>query len=450
VHETIDDLPVTRYARSGDVDIAYQVLGDGPFDLVFAPGWVSHLEQAWRQPRLARFYRRLAAFSRLILFDKRGTGLSERFSVERPPTLDERMDDLRAVMDAVGSSEAALFGVSEGAAMSILFAATYPDRTRALVLYGAYARRVSGPDYPYGPTAEDWEAYISTIGAEWGGPVALDMVAPSVADDPAVAEWWATSMRLGATPRIGQELLRMNARIDVRPLLPAVRAPSLVIHRAGDRAFSVGFGRYIADRIPGARLTVLPGDDHQFWAGDADAIADTVEEFLTGTRRPEEGDRALATLLFTDIVGSTKQVAELGDRAWRDRLEAHDRAIRDVLERFGGWEVQTTGDGFLARFDRPGRAVQAAFAIRDALRRLDLEVRIGIHTGEVELIGPEVRGIAVHLAARVMAAASDGSIYVTGTVRDLVAGSGIEFEDRGRHTLRGVPGTWELVEALAP
>ncbi len=443
------DIPETRYARSGDLDIAYQVLGSGPIDLVLAGGWVTHLEHAWEQPRLAAFYRRLAAFSRLILFDKRGTGLSERFTVDRPPSLEERMDDVRAVMDAVGSEQAALLGISEGGAMSVLFAATYPARTRALILYGAYARRIAGPGYAIGPGAQEWEQVIADLEGRWGGPVALEMVAPSVAADAAVAAWWAALMRLGATPRTGTELLRMNARIDIRPLLPAVRAPTLVLHRAGDRGIPIAMGRYLAEHIPGARFVELPGDDHQFWAGDAIRIADEIQEFLTGSRPAHRSDRVLATLLFTDIVDSTRRAAGLGDAAWRSVMETHDRIIRDALVQYGGAEINTTGDGFLARFDGPGRAVLAAFAIRGALESIGIQVRAGIHTAEIEIAGDDVRGIGVHLAARVMAQAGPGEIFVTRTVEDLVAGSGIVFEPRGKHRLKGIPGSWDLVAAVA-
>jgi pimeloyl-ACP methyl ester carboxylesterase len=436
--------PTTRYARSDGLDIAYQVFGDGPIDLVFAGGWVTHLEYAWRQPRVADFYRRLARFSRLILFDKRGTGLSERLAVDRPPTLDERMDDLRVVMDATGSEQAALFGVSEGGAMSMLFAATYPERTRALILLGTYARRVAGPGYSLGPSADEWGRFIDSLEDQWGGPVALEMVAPSVAHDPTVADWWSTYLRLGATPRTGAELLRMNAQIDVRPILPAIRAPTLVLHRRGDRAFPPESGRFIADHIPDARFLELDGEDHQFWAGDTEPILGAVEEFLTGTRRAPPSRRILTTLLFTDLVGSTRRLAEIGDAAWRSLLESHHAAVRAVLEQYGGIEVDTTGDGFLARFDGPGRAVLAATTIRGELTRMGLEVRMGIHTGEVEVAAAELRGIAVHLAARVMAEAASGEILVTRTVRDLVAGSGIHFADRGLHPLKGVPGQWEL------
>lgn len=443
-------VPETHYARSGVIDIAYQVLGDGPIDIVLAGGWVTHLEYAWEQPRVAQFYRRLASFSRLILFDKRGTGLSERLPTDRPATLDERMDDLRVVMDAVGSDEAALFGISEGAAMSLLFAATYPARTRALVLYGSYARRVAGPGYELGPSAEEWEKTIASFEAQWGGPVALKMVAPSVADDPTVAAWWSTYLRLGATPRTGAELLRMNAQIDVRDILPAIRTPTLVLHREGDRAFPPACATYIADRIPGARLKVLPGNDHQFWAGDSGALLDEVQEFLTGTRTAPHSDRVLATLLFTDIVDSTRRLAELGDAAWRSLLDRHHALVRDILSRYGGVEVDTTGDGFFARFDGPGRAVLAALAIRQAVAGLGLEVRAGLHTGEVELADDQVRGLAVHLASRVMSSARPGEVLVSRTVRDLVAGSEISFVSRGPHRLKGVPGEWELAEAVSP
>jgi len=441
-------VPATRYARSAGIDIAYQVLGDGPFDLVFASGWVTHLEYAWQQPRVADFYRRLAAFSRLILFDKRGSGLSERLPADRAPTLDERMDDLRVVMDAAGSQQAALVGASEGGSMSMLFAATYPERTRALVLYGSYARRVASDDYPIGPTVEEWDRSIDRLEEEWGGPVALDWVAPSVAGDPAIAEWWATYLRLGATPRGGAELLRMNAEIDARAILPSIRTPTLVLHRRGDRALPVEGGRYIAERIPGARFVELPGEDHQYWAGDTELLLGEIEEFLTGTRRAPPSDRVLATLLFTDIVDSTGHLAAMGDAAWRGVLNQHDLLVRGILGVHGGVEVSTTGDGFVARFDRPGRAVLAALAIRDAVRGIGLEVRAGVHTGELELVDGEIRGLAVHLAARVMAQAGPGEVMVTRTVRDLVAGSGISFHARGRHRLKGVPDEWELAAAV--
>jgi pimeloyl-ACP methyl ester carboxylesterase len=443
------DVPVTRYTRSGGLDIAYQVLGTGRIDLVLAGGWVTHLEAAWQQPRIAHFYRRLAAFSRLILFDKRGTGLSERFAVDRTPSLDERMDDVRAVMDEVGSEQAALFGISEGGAMSMLFAATYPERTRALILYGSYARRVRGPDYDLGPTPEEWERSIDDLEREWGGPVALGMLAPSVADDPVAADWWATYLRLGSSPRIGAEILRINAKIDVRPILATIRTPTQVLHRTGDRALPVAMGRYLAEHIPGARFVELPGDDHQFWAGDTDRIADEIEELLTGTRPARRTDRILATLLFTDIVDSTRRAAEIGDAAWRTLLETHNGLVRGVLAQYGGIEVDTTGDGFLARFDGPGRAILAAFAIRAALEPIGIRVRAGVHTGEIELAGRDVRGIGVHLAARVLAQAGPGEILVTRTVEDLVAGSGITFEPRGAHELKGIPGTWELAAAVA-
>jgi pimeloyl-ACP methyl ester carboxylesterase len=443
------DVPATRYARSGDLDIAYQVLGTGPIDVVLAGGWVTHLEAAWQQPRIAAFYRRLAAFSRLILFDKRGSGLSERFAVDRTPSLDERMDDVRAVMDAVGSQQAALLGISEGGAMSMLFAATYPERTRALILYGSYARRIQGPDYDLGPTVEEWDRSIDDLERQWGGPVALEMLAPSVAHDPVSADWWATYLRLGASPRAGAEILRINAQIDVRPILSAIRAPTLVLHRTGDRALPVAMGRYLAEHIPGARFVELPGDDHQFWAGDTDRIADEIEELLTGTRPARRTDRILSTLLFTDIVDSTRRAAAIGDAAWRTLLETHNTLVRGVLAQYGGIEVDTTGDGFLARFDGPGRAILAAFAIRGALEPIGIRVRAGVHTGEIELAGRDVRGIGVHLAARVLAEAGPGEILVTRTVEDLVAGSGITFEPRGAHQLKGIPGTWELAAAVA-
>jgi class 3 adenylate cyclase len=355
------------------------------------------------------------------------------------------MDDLRAVQDAVGSDQAALLGISEGGSMSMLFAGTYPDRVRALVLYGAYARRVQGPDYPYGPTIAEWNAYIDSLESQWGGPVALDIVAPTAAHEPGVAEWWAALMRQGASPAAGIGLLRMNAEIDARAILPAIRVPTLVIHRLDDGVFPIEFGRFVADAIPGARLVELPGVDHQFWAGDSNRLATEIEEFLTGTRPAVRGDRVLATLLFTDLVDSTRRLAAIGDEAWREVMSTHDRVIREILRVHGGIEVDRTGDGFLARFDGPGRAILAAISIRRSLEALGLEVRAGIHIGEVELAASDVRGIAVHLAARVLAKAMPGQILVTRTVGDLIAGSGIRLESAGSHELKGVPGRWELL-----
>jgi class 3 adenylate cyclase len=431
--------PETRYAKSGAVSIAYQVVGDGPRDLVYVPGWVSHIEYLWEEPSVAAFLRRLASFSRLILFDKRGTGMSDRVPNEQLPTLEQRMDDVRVVMDAAGSERAALLGVSEGGPMCLLFAATYPERTTAVILVAAYARRLSAPDYPWGTPPEQYEAFVQENARDWGGPVGLAARAPSQVDNPAFSRWWATYLRMSASPGAAEALTRMNGPIDVRHVLPAVRVPALVLHRTGDLAIGVENGRYLAQQIDGARFVQLPGDDHLAWVGDQDSLVDEVEEFLTGVRRGPEPDRVLATVLFTDLVGSTELASELGDRRWRELLEAHRVVVRRELERFRGHEVDTTGDGFLATFDGPARAIRCATAIRDGVTALGLEIRAGLHTGECELHDGNVAGIAVHTGARVAALAGAGEVLVSSTVRDLVAGSGIEFENRGAHELKGLP-----------
>jgi class 3 adenylate cyclase len=438
-------LPETRYAKNGDVHVAYQVVGEGELDLVFVPGWISHLEYAWEEPSFARFLERLASFSRLIMFDKRGTGMSDREA--GLPTLEERMDDVRAVMDTVGSKRAAILGTSEGGNMSVLFAATYPERTIALVTFGIFAKRIWSEDYPWAPTPEEREAWYAELEREWGGPAELGTLAPSRAADERFAAWWATYLRLGASPTAALTLARTNTQIDVRDVLPTIGVPTLVLHRTGDRDVSVEEARYIAARIPGARLVELPGEDHLVFAGDQDALLDEIEEFLTGVRRGPEPDRVLATVLFTDIVGSTERVAELGDRGWRDVLERHHAVVRRALARFRGREVDTAGDGFLATFDGPARAIRCAEAIIEAVHQLGLDVRAGIHTGECERVGEGVRGIAVHIGARVAAQANPGEVLVSSTVKDLVAGSGIRFEERGERALKGVPGAWRLFAA---
>jgi class 3 adenylate cyclase len=439
--------PETRYAKSGDLHVAYQVVGDGPFDLLHIPGFVSNVEAMWDEPLLARFLERLASFSRLILFDKRGTGLSDRVSNDRLPMLEERMDDLRAVLDAAGSEQAALLSHSEGGNLAVLYAATYPERTRALVTTGMFAARVRSPDYPWAPTPEQRERTIEQLEREWGtsGPL-VDLV-PSRADDRAFMERFAAYTRRSASPGAAAALMRMNTHIDVRAVLPTITVPTLVIHHTDDRDASVEEGRWIAAQIPGARFLELPGEDHLPWAGDQDRLLDEVEEFLTGTRTAREPDRVLATVLFTDLVGSTQRAAELGDRRWRELLDAHEAAVRRELVRFGGREVDTAGDGVFATFDGPARAIRAACAIRDSVRGLGLELRAGLHTGECELTNGKVRGIAVHTGARVAALAGPGEVLVSSTVHDLVAGSGISFEERGEHELKGVPGTWRVYAA---
>ena len=436
--------PETRYAKSGDVHIAYQVVGDGPFDLVIVPGWVSHVEEFWDDRDAAYWFRRLASFSRLILFDKRGTGLSDRVPDAELPTLEQRMDDVRAVMDAAGSEQAALLGFSEGGSMALVFAATYPERTLALALYATYARRLWAPDHPWGPTAEEREAFHKWVEHNWGTLAMVQERAPSLARDERVARELAGRMRRSASPGAAVTLARMNAEIDVRHILSSVRVPTLVLSRTGDPQGPPGAGRYLAEHITEARFVELPGDDHLPWVGDRDQIADLIEEFLTGTRHVVEPDRVLATVMFTDIVSSTEHAARLGDRRWRELLDEHDRVVRSQLGRARGRFIKHTGDGFLATFDGPARAARCAVAITQAVRPLGLEVRAGVHTGEVELMGDDIGGIAVHTGARVAAEAGPGEVLVSGTVKDLVAGSGIAFEDRGTHTLKGVPGEWRL------
>ena len=432
-----------HYARSGDVNIAYQVVGDGPLDLVLVSGFVSHLELDWEEPRSAHFLERLASFSRLIRFDKRGTGLSDRPG--GLPDLETRMDDVRAVMDAVGIERAPLFGYSEGGPMSILFAATYPSRTAALVLYGTYAkRRDPTDDYPWAATWDERRRYAAEIEKSWGWEADMKRMAPG-ADD-AMATWWARRAHAAASPGAARDLILMNSQIDIRAVLPSVSVPTLVLHRTGDIDSRVEEGRYVAERIPGSRFVELDGDDHVPWI-DADQVVDEVEEFLTGVRPAPRSDRVLTTLLFTDIVGSTARASQLGDRRWRDLLDSHHALVRRELARFRGNEVDTAGDGFFATFDGPARAVRAGCAIRDAVRTLGLEIRAGVHTGECELSMGSVRGIAVHAAARVASHAGAGQVFASSTVRDLVAGSGIEFVDAGSAELKGL-GTWRLYEAV--
>jgi pimeloyl-ACP methyl ester carboxylesterase len=435
--------PQTRYAKNGDVNIAYQVLGKGPPDLVFVPGWVSNIEIFWEEPAFARFFKRLASFSRLILFDKRGTGLSDR--VSEMPDLEVRMDDVRAVMDAVGSERAALFGSSEGGPMCALFCATHPSRTAALIMHGSYARLTAAPDYPWGMSLEESDAFIDDAVVHWGEPVGVDIRAPSMAQDERFRQWWARFLRISSSPAAFATLSRMNAQIDIRAILPTIRVPTLILHSVNDQCRDIRGSRYLADRIPGAKLVELTGPDHVTFLSDADVVLDEIEEFLTGARQAAEPDRVLATVLFTDIVGATEKAATLGDRRWHDLLDNHHAAVRRELGRFRGREIDTAGDGFLAAFDGPARAVRCACSISDAVRPLGIEVRAGLHTGECEVMGDKLGGIAVHIGARVAALASASEVLVSSTVRDLVAGSGLTFRDRGVRALKGVPGNWQLL-----
>ena len=439
--------PETRYARSGDVSIAYQVVGDGPFDLVYVPGFVSNIELMWEEPGLARFLERLASFSRLILFDKRGTGLSDPVPNDGLPTLEERMDDVRAVMDAVGSERAALLGHSEGGNMCVLFSATHPERTTALLLVGSYAKRIRSEDYPWAPTVEERAREIEETEATWGSPEAFRALAPSKENDPDFQRWIGRYLRQSASPKAAAALLRMNTQIDVRNVLPTIGVPTLLLYRTHDADVHVDEGRYIAERIPGSTFVELPGADHLMWTGDADALLDEVEGFLTGVRRGPDPDRVLATVLFTDVVGSTETATRVGDRAWRSLLERHHQVIRRALARWRGREIDTAGDGFLATFDGPARAIRCAVAATEGIRDLGLQIRAGLHTGEVEIAGGDVRGIAVHIGSRVAGLAGPGEVLVSRTVADLVAGSGIVLAERGEHELKGVSGTW-LVYAV--
>jgi pimeloyl-ACP methyl ester carboxylesterase len=430
--------PTTRYAKSGDVHIAYQVFGDGPVDLVLAPGFVSHIENYWDHPDFARWLRRLASFSRVVMFDKRGTGLSDQ--VGELPGMDQRMDDVRAVMDAVGLDRAAVMGISEGGSLASRLAAHHPARCQALVLYGAFARFTS-----WFPTEEALEGLFEYIDSAWGTGASSPMFAPSKADDPAFQQWWGRFERLGATPGAAIALMRMNSQIDITDVLPTIHVPTLVIHRTEDVTVNVEGGRTLADRIPDARYVELPGADHIPWVGDnGDRIADEIEEFLTGHRSAPILDRVLATVLFTDIVDSTARADALGDRAWHDLLEVHDRAVRRELQRFRGNEVKSLGDGFFATFDGPARAIHCARAIHDALKDVGVDVRIGAHTGEVEFVDNDVRGVAVTIASRVAGLGGAHDVLVSRTVKDLVAGSGIAFEDFGTHALKGIPDPWRL------
>ena len=437
-------IPETMYAKSGNVNIAYQVVGDAPLDLVFVMGWVSHLEYFWKEPSFAHFLQRLSSFARLILFDKRGTGLSDRVPNNELPTLEQRMDDVRAVMDAAGSERAALIGVSEGGPMCSLFAATYPEKTLALVMIGTYAKRVRDDDYPWAPTAEERQHFFNEMREHWGGPVGLEERAPSVASDPQFRDWWATYLRMGASPGAALALTEMNAAIDVRKVLPTIRVPTLVIHRTGDECLKIEEGRYVAKHIPGAKLVELPGNDHLPFVGDQESILNEVEEFLTGVRHQPEPDTVLATILYMRIVNSDEHMGRLGNDRWDELLRRLRSHIQKEIEWFRGREVDMVGDRPLAIFDGPARAIRAACAISQYASRLDIKMRAGLHTGECEMTDGKVTGLATQVCLGVANLAAADEVLVSSTVRDLVAGSGIRFEDRGVHTLAGVGGESRL------
>ena len=428
----------TRYARNGDIHVAYQVFGNSGVNLVFVPGFISHIENSWDEPEFAGWLRRLGSFSRVIMFDKQGTGLSDRGG--ELPGMDERMDDVRAVMDAEGIERAAIFGISEGGSLATLFAATHPDRSQALILYGAFARFKS-----WFPTQEALKSLIKYIDSDWGSGQSLPMVAPSKENDLAFQQWWGKFERLGASPGAVKTLMRMNSQIDTTDILQSVNVPTLIIHRKDDVAVDVEGGRFIAEQVPDAKYVELSGNDHLPWVGEnSNQILDEMAKFLTGEWRPVEADRILVTVLFTDIVDSTRHAAELGDQRWRELLDRHNKMMRDNIARFRGRAIKSTGDGFLATFDGPARAIHCASASREGARDIGIEIRAGLHTGEIELIGDDIGGIAVHIASRVMSKAGDNKIWVSRTVKDLVVGSGFEFTDQGIYNLKGLPGEWHL------
>ncbi len=433
--------PITKYCKSGGVHVAYQEFGDGPVNLVFVPGFVSHIDNYWTHPNVVRWLDRLGSFARVVMFDKRGTGLSDR--VGDLPGMDERMDDVRAVMDAVEWERAAVFGISEGGSLAALFAAHHPERCDALIIYGGFARFTS-----WFPTDEALEGLFSYIDTGWGTGESLPLFAPTSAGDVAFQEWWGRFERLGADPGAAINLMRMNSQIDITDILPSIHVPTLVIHRAEDTTIDFDGGETLAEAIPDARLVELPGSDHLPWVGDNPLrIIDEIEHFLTGARSEPQADRVLATLLFTDIVDSTAIADRIGDERWRNLLYAHDNVVRTELDRFRGVEVKSTGDGFLARFDAPARAIRCALAITSGVQPLELEVRAGLHTGEIHLVEGDVEGISVHIASRVADLAPPSEVVMSRTVKDLIAGSGIELEDYGTYELKGVPDEWQLFRA---
>ena len=443
-------MPDTKYAKSGDVNIAYQVIGDGPVDLMYAAGWVTNIEVMWEDPGFSRFLKRLASFSRLITFDKRGIGLSDPVPTQELADLDIRMHDMLAVMDAAGSERATLFGHSEGGSTCVRFAHSHPERTDRLILAFSYAKRLRSEDYPWAPTMEERVAESETFEATWADPqIVADYYAPSRADDQAFVAWLTRYLRLSASPRAAAALDDGSTHIDVTGLLPEIRVPTLCLYRLDDPDVKIEEGRYIASKIPNAKLVEVPGRDHFFWAGDHEPLLEEIEEFVTGMRGSAEPDRIVATVLFTDIVASTELAASIGDQKWRDLLQRHDAVVREGLTRWRGTEVKTTGDGFLATFDSPTQAIRFGTGLPAAMHPLGIEVRCGLHTGEMEIPDNDVAGLAVHIAARISALAGPSEVLVSRTVKDLVAGSGIDMASRGTHTLKGVPDQWEVFEVLS-
>jgi pimeloyl-ACP methyl ester carboxylesterase len=440
------DRPRTCYAKSGDISIAYQVTGNGPVDLIVAPGWLSNVDMHWQMLGYEAWVARMTSFCRLIVFDKRGSGLSDRDVGES--TLEERMDDLRAVLDAAGSERAAVLGFSEGGPLAMMFAASYPERVHALVLFGTFARSQAAPDFHEGEYLSVPLNEMARIADKaWGEGKTLGRITPSLAHVPAAVEFMGRFERASLSPRAARANLKWIAEIDVRQVACNLHVPTLVMHRADDQLVPVVLGRWLGNNIPGARFVELPGNDHAPWSGDTQLFAEEVEEFLTGSRGHSEIDRVLATVLFTDIVGSTARAVDLGDRGWQELLRRHHGLVRDELHRYRGVEQNTMGDGFFATFDGPARAVRCAQRICEVVREVGLDVRAGVHTGECERAGEKLGGIAVHIGARVVAAAQPGEVLVSSTVKDLVAGSGLRFTERGVHTLKGVPGEWKLYAA---
>lgn len=438
-------VPEIKYAKSGGVHVAYQVVGEGKPDLVVVWGLMSHLELFWQIPTYVHFFKRLASFSRLIMFDKRGSGLSDR--VGATPLLEERMDDIRAVMDAVGSERATIFGESEGVPLSLLFAATHPQRTTALVLYGSLVRAIRDATFPHAYEKDEFDQIVEEFASAWGTGASVTAFAPSLSSDPQAVQEAARFERLAFSPGALIDLARMIQRIDIRPILPSIQAPTLILHRAEDQVVPVEQARYLATHIPGARYVELRGSDHTPTEGDADAVLDQVQEFLTGVKAPLRVERAVATILITDLVASTERAARMGDRRWKELLERHEAVTRTQVGRYGGTIVDFAGDGVLATFDGPARAVRCACALRDEIQSWGLQMRAGLHTGEVELGGSKPGGIAIHIAQRVSANAEAGEVLVSRTVVDLVAGSGLEFVDRGEHSLKGLSTKWQLFSA---
>ncbi len=437
-------IPETRYARLGDLHLAYQVLGDGPVDILLLDQWFSHMEAQWEVPPLAALRERLADFGRLIMFDKRGTGLSDPIPTSALPTIEEWMKDVPAILDAVGSEKAAVIANIGGGILAMPFAAAHPERVGSLILVDCFARFQAAADFPIGAAAADVVHALDQAEDSSRRGIQVDLFAPSVAHDERLRRAWSRYERQAASPGSTRAIVRLIYESDVRRVLPAIRVPTLVIHRAEATGFRVEHGRYLAQQISGARYVELPGVDNLIWAGDQQAMVAEIQDFITGVRPAPEPHRVLATVLFTDIVESTRLAAELGDERWHAVLADHHRVARREVERFGGHEVKTVGDGILATFDGPARAVRCAAAIRDGVRELGLELRAGVHTGEIEIEPDDIGGLGVHIGARVSALASGGEILVSSTVKDLVVGSGLGFEDRGTHVLKGVPGEWRL------